>query len=184
MLFLVALAAALEPPRYGMDLSLGYGVGTLLNRWSDPGPHGTVNLRLDLFPVDLHVPGGRVGASIWARSSAWPGPEASELVNDVSSRFPYDYQQYGLHFVFRSDPAVAWGGTFGFGFSRLDLENYHDGVLTLPFFSVEGGVRRNIGRGFVDLMAHGGESTARNEVGGWEEWWNVHAVLAAGVHLR
>ncbi len=175
---------AAESPSYGADFSLSYGMGALLNRWPESNVHGFGGLRFDFFPTPLDVPGPRVGGSIWARGSAWPGPTATETVGGTVNQFDIRWQQYGMHLAIRSDALRAWGGTFGFGFSRMDIEDYYDGVIALPLMSLEGGLRRELGRGFVDLYAAGGWATARNETGGWEEWWTLSGNLAAGVHLR
>jgi len=91
--------------------------------------------------------------------------------------------------ILRYAPAAPWGGTFGVGFSRLDLEDYQGGPLGLPVFLLEGGARRRLGPdglAFVDLMFRGGwgSSAGIEEPTEWTDWWLLQPVIAVGFNLK
>jgi hypothetical protein len=174
-------AASADEPAFGMDVSAGIGGLGVLGEWPDPGVEGVGTARVDLFPVPRDAPGVRVGASVWARGSVWPLQTATP---DGGSPAAFNTRQYGLHAVFRYDPRTPLTGTFGFGFSRLDIAGYEDGVWTVPMFSVEAGLRQAVGLGFVDYGVSSGWGSARGADGGWQEWWTVGASVSVGYHAK
>lgn len=185
MLGLIALALAQdEQPPFGMDVVLGAHAGAVLGEWPDPGVSGGAAARLDLFPVPVDQGGARVGASVWARSNVWP-LQVHTGADGVA--VPFRTLQYGCAVAFRYDPALRVSGLFSFGFSRLDLEGYENGVTTIPLFTLEAGLRTKLGKSalFLDWTAHSGWGSAREaESGGWEDWWNVGGGVGLGMHVR
>ena len=195
LLALTALGALADegPDAYGADLSAGLSAGALLGEWPVPGPAGGFTVRYDAFIQSREDPGPRVGISLFGGSSLWPTQDAAEVQADGEIlTLPIRYTHWGVLGVIRYDPAAPWGGSFGLGFSRLDLDDYYGGPLGLPVLLIEGGARRRLGPDgplFLDLMIRGGWGSARGAPYGdrpddWTDWWLPQGVLALGVHLR
>ncbi|MFZ5475619.1 MAG: hypothetical protein ACOZNI_02490, partial [Myxococcota bacterium] len=118
-----------EPAQgFGLDVSVGYAAVGLLGAWPDPGVHGAIEARVDALPVPRGAAGPRVGASLFGRSTVWP---LQSHTGDDGKVTTIRYLQYGLHLAIRHDPAAPWTGTFGFGFSRVDLEDFEGGVYAV-----------------------------------------------------
>lgn len=175
---------AVPEASFGTDVSVGAGAGALLGEWPDPGVHGAVNGRVDLFMVDRDTPGPRFGASAWARTAVWP-LQTHTPDDPESAVTPFGLTQYGLAAILRFDPSTRWTGTFGFGFGRTDLTNYEGGSWVVPVFQVEAGLRQAVGRAvFVDYGAQSGWGSARGTGGDLEDWWTVSAGVSVGYHAR
>ncbi len=169
------------PPTFGTDVSVGVGAGALLGDWPDPGVHGTLGARLDVFTVNRDTPGPRFGASLWGRTAVWP---LQTHTADDAGPAAFGLTHYGASAILRFDPAIRWTGTFGFGFGRADLSDYEGGVWAVPTFTVEVGLRQAIGRAFVDYAVQSGWGSARGPEAGWEDWWTVSAGVSVGLHAR
>jgi hypothetical protein len=168
---------------FGLDVSVGYVAQAVLGEWPNPGVSGAAEARVDFLPVPKGAGGPRVGASLFGRSSVWP---LQGHTDDDGVTTTFRYLQYGLHLAVRHDPAAPWSGTFGFGFSRLDLDGFEGGFLAVPQFTVEAGLRRRLGTAaFVELGAHGGWGSQRStETTGWEDWWTAGLGLKLGTWVR
>ncbi len=172
-----------DPPQFGADASLGYGVGALLGPWPTSGAHGHWMARYDAFTASREQGGPRLGLGIWATGSLWPLQEAVEDDLSVEVR----YLHYGVMSVLRHDPAAPFSATTGIGFGRLDMDNYWGGPLALPTLSFEAGLRQSVTPvAFVDWTLRGHWSTARSgaEPTLLEEWWMVGFSVSLGAHLR
>jgi hypothetical protein len=197
MLLLTTLAHATEPARlvpseagaedavpgalFGTDVTLTAGAGALLGAWPDAGVSGMLGGRVDLFMVDRHTPGPRLGASFWGRTAVLA---TQTHTDDDGVATPFGVTQYGVGAVMRFDPATRLTGTFGFGFGRTDLDGYEGGVWAVPTFLVEAGLRQSFGAVYVDYSAHSGWGTARSAAGDWDDWWTVGAGIGVGLHAR
>lgn len=193
---LIASAAAEDAPdegSFGADVSAGLAAGTLLGEWPTPGLGGAFTVRYDAFiqTREQHEP--RVGISLFGGGSLWPLQDSEEVQADGEIvTAPIRYYHWGVLGIIRYDPSAPWGGTFGLGFSRLDLEDYYGGPLGLPVLVIEGGARRRLGPDgplFLDLMVRGGWGSARGAPYGeqpdeWTDWWSAQGVLALGMHVR
>jgi hypothetical protein len=175
--------AAPPPSAFGLDVSVGYVANAVLGPWPNPGVSGAIEARVDALPVPKGSPGPRVGASLWGRSSIWPLQGHTDEAGDVNV---FRYLQYGLHLAIRHDPAAPWTGTFGFGFSRLDIEGFEGGVWSVPQFTVEAGLRKRLGTGaFLELGAHGGWGSQRDPASAdWQDWWTTGLGLKLGTWVR
>ena len=179
-------------PAFGNDVSLGYFGGALLGAWPDAGVHGAVVARYDAFVQARDVSGPRLGASVWASSSAWPSQTATEMAPEGSGvvaggTFPIQYLQYGVMAILRHDPAAPVSGDMGFGFGRLDLPDYYGGPLALPMLSLEAGLRQQLhDRAYLDWLLRGHWATQRSatEPSVLHEWWMVQLGVSVGFHLR
>ena len=171
-------------PRFGSDLGLAYGLGSLLGSWPDPGVHGFALARYEVFLVDRETPGPRLGLSVWGASSVWPLQKASEEGGPQAE--PFSLRQYGAMTALRFDPQAPVGGLFGIGFGRTDLKSYYGGPLAIPTLSFEGGARLRLeGPAFLDLLARASWGTTRSPTAlGQHEWWMVQLALGPGLHLR
>ena len=176
---------------FGSDISAGVAPGALLGEWPAPGLHGAFVLRYDAFIEPRDAPGVRMGLSVFGGRSVWPLQDSSGGVDAEGNEelTPFSFYHYGALAVMRYAPAAPWGGTFGVGFSRIDIEDYQGGPLGLPVFLLEGGARRRIGsdgQAFLDLMMRGGWGSAAGieEPTEWSDWWLVQPVVALGVHLK
>jgi hypothetical protein len=187
VLGLIQLSLAQEPPGgFGADVTVGYGAGTVIGTWPQPGAHGAAEIGVGLYPVPRTASGPRVGGLFWARVSAWPLQDKAEDCDEVSNcaAVPFRFLQFGLDLSFRSDPAVLWGGTFDFGFSRLDVEDWYGGPLAVPMFSVRPGIRHPIGPLYLEGALRAGVGAQRDQLGASTEWWVVSAEVGVGVHAR
>ena len=198
LLTLTALAAAQAPDTpensesvFGSAISAGVAPGVLLGEWPEPGVHGAFVLRYDAFIEPRDAPGVRMGLSIFGGASVWPLQDSSTQVDLEGNPelVPFSFYHFGALAILRYAPAAPWGGTFGVGFSRLDLEDYQGGPLGLPVFLLEGGARRRLGPdglAFVDLMFRGGwgSSAGIEEPTEWTDWWLLQPVIAVGFNLK
>jgi hypothetical protein len=177
-----SLAAAAETPSFGTDVSIAYGFGALLGSWPDAGVHGFVQGRFDAFTADRDDSGPRLGASIWASVVAAPQQYATE---EEGERFKFRYSEYGVLALLRDDPANPVGYAFGFGFGRIDLDDYYGGPHALPTATFEAGPRiRASETTFVDVLTRAQWATALGPSGELDEWWGVSLQLALGAHVR
>ena len=169
---------------YGAEASVSYMVGTLIGPWPEPGLHGTLLARYDAFIAGSESAGPRLGASLWGSTAAWPLQHAVESEEATED---FGYTHAGVMALVRYDPQAPVAGTFGFGFSRLDLVNYWGGPLALPMLSFEAGIRRPLAaNAIVDLQARAHWSTARSGIDSTalEEWWLVQLGLSLGWRLH
>lgn len=179
------VAAAHADPM--LAASVGYGGGLILTGSADPdtnwavvSPHGYVVGRVDAFP-GFDASGWTVGGSFWGRRDVAPRPQGEE----DGATFEYDYTAYGVDLVL-AHPGEGWGGSGRLGFGRIDLEDWHDGVLAVPVFGVQAGVTRQLGPAFVELAARGewgsqrqyGDADTAGILG--EDWWTVGVQLSLG----
>lgn len=184
-----------NPPPFGSDVSLGYFAGSLLGAWPDPGLHGAVMGRYDAFVQSKDTSGPRMGASVWASSSAWPAQTATEtnladeLVNPATAggTFPIGYQHYGVLAILRHDPQAPVGADIGFGFGRIDLTDYWGGPLALPTLTFEAGLRQRFDdRAYADWLvrAHWATERSGTDPATMHEWWMIQVGVSVGFHLR
>ncbi len=173
---------------FGSDISAGAGLGILLGSWPLAGPHSTFHARFEAFTVSAATPGPRLGVSLFGDKALGLLQDASEEQEGVVVEFPFSYLHYGVLSVLRFDPALPWTGTAGFGFGRLDLENYYGGPHALPTLIFEGGVRRHLGRAtspaFFDLGLRASWGSARGLSYELDEWWLVQLSTSLGWHVR
>ena len=182
LVLFASLAAADDSPSFGTDVSIAYGLGGLFGSWPDAGLHGFFQGRFDAFTLDRDDPGPRLGASIWASVVVAPQQYAREEGED---RFKFKYSEYGVMALLRDDPTVPVGYTFGFGFGRIDLDDYYDGPQALPTATFEAGPRfKTSDVTFVDVLARGQWATARGPSEELDEWWGASLQLALGAHVR
>lgn len=190
MFGLIGVALAEDPsrptPEFGADLTVAYSAGIFVAPWPEPGVHGALLASLGLYPLAAHQHGVRVGGNFWARLAALPLPTRDEGCDDASVcvAVPFRFLQFGLDLSFRSDPMAPWGGMLDVGFGRLDVEDYYDGPLAIPMFSLRPGLRRSLGRFYVETGLRGAVGTQRNVDSGVDEWWVVGLDLGVGVHAR
>jgi len=94
----------------------------------------------------------------------------------------------GVLSILRFDaPVIDWSGLTGFGFGRIDLVDYYDGVRALPTVTFETGARRLLDRErgvFADGVVRASWATTRGLLGEWTEWWCVQTLVSVGVHAR
>lgn len=159
-------------------------MGLTLAEWPDPSPWGFVAARVDLYPGV--VDGWRVGAAPWGRLSLWPAPTWS---SEEQSAVATSFFEYGLDVVLtRAEPDWIYGGRFGF--SRLDLSDYEDGVLAVPMLGVELDLSRRFGAGLVGLGLRGEWGSQRSRVVAegepalGDEWWSLSLALHVGAVIE
>jgi hypothetical protein len=180
-----SLASADEPPSFGSDVSVSYGLGALLGAWPDAGVHGFFQGRFDAFTQDRDQSGPRLGASIWASVVVAPQQYATEETAEGVDRFKFKYSEYGVLAVLRDDPAAQVGYAFGFGFGRIDLTNYYGGPHALPTATFEFGPRfATKSAAFVDVLGRAQWATALGPSGDLDEWWGASLQVAVGAHAR
>ncbi len=187
LLLAPALAEASSRPEFGADLSVGAAGGALLGQWPIPGPHGAITARYDAFIESRERIGPRLGLSIFATVSAWPLQDKQEEIDGVlQPDGDFRWRQYGALVALRYDPAAPRAPMVALGFSRLDVDDYYDGVQAIPLVTGEAGLRLRAGQTwtFFDLHLRAGWGNARGLDGTYDDWWSVQAVLAGGVHLR
>lgn len=182
-----SVLAAELPVDFGADLSVGAVGGVMLGAWPLPGPHGGLTARYDAFIQDREAPGPRLGLSIFASASVWPLQDKQEEIDGVlQPDGAFRWLNYGALVALRYDPSAPRTPTAALGFSRLDLEDWYDGVQTVPMVTGEVGLRQAIGPSwaFVDAHLRAGWGNARGLDGAYTDWWLVQAVVAAGFHVR
>ncbi len=187
LLLPAALAETPALPSFGADLSAGIVGGALLGEWPIPGPHGAVTVRYDTFIQDRETVGPRLGLSIFASVSVWPlQTKQEELDGVLQPDGTFRWLHYGALVGLRYDPAAPRSATVGLGFSRLDVEDYYDGVQAVPLVTGEVGYRQRGGNSwtFLDLHLRAGWGNARGLDGTHDDWWLAQLVLAGGLHLR
>jgi len=178
-------ASAAEEHAYGSDLSVGFGVGSMLSDWAQPGLHGVVGGRFDAFLEPYGSSAPRMGVSFFVSTTAGVFQNASETVDGNTNEFTFEALHTGVLSVLRYDtPATSWTGITGFGFGRIDLNDYYDGVHTLPTATFETGVRRSLGENFIDALVRASWATTRSLTGEREEWWCVQTMWSVGLHAR
>ena len=180
-----------DPPPFGADVAVGYGAGSLLGSWPDPGLHGFLSARYDAFVTSAETAGPRLGASLWGSTTLWPVQHATEPAAEGSVEVhDFDIRQYGVTVALRPDPEAPVGFSGGFGFSRLELDDYYGGPQVLPAATFEAGVRQRLPgeslHPFLDwqVRAHWATSRSPTAVGVLHEWWMVQFLLSPGLHLR
>lgn len=184
---ILAVFSAFAADSVHADAAVGYGAGALLGTWPVPGVSGYVIGRIDLYP-GFEAAGWRVGASVWGRRSVLPQPQAIEVEGDPA--FGFDYLEYGVDVAIATANEGPWRGSGRFGMSRMDLDDWYDGVLSVPMFGVQGGVRRQLGPAFLELSLRGEWGSQRQaEIGddGYaqgEDWWSVGAALSIGAGFQ
>ncbi len=188
-MLLLPLAWADTPtvPAFGADVSFGVVGGALLGEWPVPGLHGGITARYDAFIQDRESMGPRLGLSVFAAVSAWPRQDKQEEVDGVvQTNGELRWLHYGALVALRYDPDAPRSATVGLGFSRLDVDDFYDGVQAIPLVTGELGLRQKGGTSwtFLDLHLRAGWGNARGTDGSFDDWWLVQAVLAGGVHLR
>jgi hypothetical protein len=182
LVWLVSLATAADSPSFGTDVSIAYGFGGLFGSWPDAGVHGFAQGRFDAFTADRNQRGPRLGASIWASVVVAPQQYATE---EGIERFKFRYSEYGVLAILRDDPSYPVGYAFGFGFGRIDLQDYYGGPHALPTATFEAGPRFKAGDiAFVDVLARAQWATALGPSGELDEWWGASLQLALGAHAR
>lgn len=187
LIALLATASADDAPVFDTDVSAGVLAGTVLGEWPVPGLGLGWQGRYDAF-VGSDEPGARVGLSIFAAGSALLLQDREEVLADGSVETEaFDWVHYGALALIRYDPQAPWGGTFGLGFSRFDLDDYYEGPHAVPMLTMEGGARRALGkqkRFFLDLGVRtcwGQDRSALEPE--WTDWWTVWGSAALGAHL-
>ncbi len=188
-LLVSSTALAEEPvlPAFGADLSVGIVGGVLLGEWPVPGPHGAVTVRYDAFIQNRDSMGPRLGLSIFATSSAWPLQDKQEEIDGVVQvDGEFRWLHYGALMALRYDPAAVRTATVGLGFSRLDIQDWYDGVQAIPLATAEVGLRQKAGGPWTFFDAHlrAGWGNARGLDGSYTDWWLLQLVVAGGLHLR
>jgi hypothetical protein len=182
-----AAAADLDSVPFGADVSVGLAGGVLLGEWPVPGPHGALTVRYDAFIQDRETLGPRLGLSIFATGSVWPLQDKQEEIDGVVQLDgEFRWLHYGALMALRYDPAAPRAATFGLGFSRLDVEDWYDGVQAVPMVIAELGYRQRAANSwaFVDAHLRAGWGNARGADGSYTDWWLVQAVVAGGFHVR
>ncbi len=187
MILVLALAHAGDTPAFDTDVSAGVLAGSVLGEWPVAGFGLGWQGRYDAF-VGSDDPGPRVGLSVFAAGSALLQQEREEVLSDGSvERETFDWVHYGVLALIRYDPELRWGGTFGMGFSRFDLDDYYDGPHAVPLLTMEGGARRALDaerRFFLDLGVRTSWGQDRSALDATlTDWWTLHGSLAVGAHL-
>ncbi len=197
----LAVAAPLQPsgarqdhsqdrkdrPAFGSDISAGYSIGGVNNTWVKRPMMGMFIGRYEAFAKDRDSIGPRIGASIWASTIAGPYPRASEeQLDGTLQEVKVHMLHYGAIIAIRHAPEAPVGGTAGFGFGRVNIEDYYEGPLTLPALTFEAGARvRGPTHTFVDAMARAHWATSRNLLGEQlEEWWMLQLAVTFGFHAN
>jgi hypothetical protein len=197
----LAFAAPLPPPdrargdstrsrdksAFGADVSAGYAIGGLSSTWVKRPMMGMFLGRYEAFAKNREMIGPRIGASIWASTIVGPYPRASEDQLDGSlQEVKVHMLHYGALVAIRHAPEAPVGATAGFGFGRVDLDDYYEGPLTLPALTFEAGARfRAPKHSFIDGMARVHWATSRNMMGdALEEWWMIQFALLVGFHAN
>ena len=80
------------------------------------------------------------------------------------------FTHYGVMAILRYDPRAIVTGCGGFGFGRMDIQEYWEGTQVLPTLTFEAGVRRRTGeRGLIDGLVRAHWATSRS-LSDWPMW--------------
>jgi len=177
-------AFADEPPQlaFGADFAAGYFIGSLRGDWPEPGVGGAWVARYDAFIQPATTRGPRLGASLWGGATLAPTQDARE----EDAVVPISASSMGVLSVLRFDPSAPVSGGFGFGFGRVDLDDYYGGAQALPALTFEGILRKRAREpAFVDLVGRVSWAQSRSPVdAGLEDWWLVQGGLMIGGHIH
>ena len=189
MFLLTLLSGEPVTPSFGADVSAGVIAGSHFGEWPLPGLHTGWNARYDGFIQDRQTGGPRVGISVFGGGSLGLLQDREEILDEAGNTeiAPFEFLHYGVLGVIRYDPAAPWSGLFGLGFSRLELEDWYDGVQVIPSFVLEGGARHRLGPDgplFVDIQLRTGWASARGVERDWTDWWSLQSIVSLGVHAR
>lgn len=185
-LLLFAGAALAGDPSFGSELSLGVAAGALLGDWPAPGLHTAWSLRYGAFLDDRLSGGPQLGLGVSAHGTALLLQARREDGDEGLNEAPFSYLQYGVLVLLRTEPELPWGGSFGLGMARLDLDDYYGDRHAVPMLTFEGALRQRVGQSwfFVDYGARGGWGSAGHPGEGWQDWWELEAVVMVGAQLR
>lgn len=187
MTLLLLLGAALAAePEFGSELQLGAATGSLLGEWPAPGLHAAWSVRYGAFLDDRMSGGPQLGLGVTAYGSALLLQSRREDSEEGVNEAPFSFNQYGLLVLLRTEPEAPWGGSFGLGFTRLDLDDYYGDAHAVPMLTVEAALRQRFGDTwfYADYGLRGGWGSAGHPGEGWQDWWQLQAVVTLGAHLR
>lgn len=182
---LVGVALAGDP-EFGSELQLGVASGALLGDWPAPGLHAAWSVRYGAFLDDRESGGPQLGLGITADGSALLLQSRREEGDEGLNEDPFSFTQYGVLVLLRTEPEAPWGGSFGLGYTRVDLDDYFGGRHAVPTLTCEAALRQRFGETwfYADYGLRGGWGSAGSPSGDWQDWWQLQAVVTLGAHLR